>query len=247
MLRLFSNIRQSMLSGNNTVKYFKYAVGEVLLIMLGIFLALQLDNWNEDRKLDQERRQLIENLKLDFAENISKLDDSIPGPEKAAEQLNRLLKLAVSKEDQVSVEEMRSLFQNLSEGVGYTPSLPSYFSAQSAGSIEMIEDTSLKKLFLEFDYDVTNFHKMMDIRRHTTFLGPWWELRSMVGAEGVLLHNRFTPEAYQLSDQEFRDFIVQKEVYARIENYTILIEIQLQRLKSLRDSSQQILTALEGL
>ena len=49
MLRFFRSIRQQLLNENKTVKYLKYAVGEVLLIMVGIFLALQLNNWNEGR------------------------------------------------------------------------------------------------------------------------------------------------------------------------------------------------------
>jgi hypothetical protein len=61
MIRFFRPTRQNLLNENKTVRYLKYAVGEILLVMIGIFLALQLNNWNEGRKQEQQRLILIEN------------------------------------------------------------------------------------------------------------------------------------------------------------------------------------------
>ena len=50
MLRLFSSIRKTLINEGKTSRYVRYAVGEVLLIMVGILLALQVQTWNEERK-----------------------------------------------------------------------------------------------------------------------------------------------------------------------------------------------------
>lgn len=50
MLKFFRKIRQNLLSEGKTTKYFKYAIGEIALVMIGILLALQVNNWNENRK-----------------------------------------------------------------------------------------------------------------------------------------------------------------------------------------------------
>ena len=50
MARFFSKIRQRLLNSNRFTRYLLYAVGEILLVVLGILIALQVDTWNEDRK-----------------------------------------------------------------------------------------------------------------------------------------------------------------------------------------------------
>ena len=50
MIKLFRHIRQNLLSEGKTGKYFKYAIGEIILVVIGILIALQINNWNEVKK-----------------------------------------------------------------------------------------------------------------------------------------------------------------------------------------------------
>ena len=65
MIKFFRHIRRSLINQNNMGKYFKYAIGEILLVVIGILIALQINNWNETRKEQA--------LELDYLIGILKL------------------------------------------------------------------------------------------------------------------------------------------------------------------------------
>ena len=50
MIKFFRKIRQNLISEGKTGKYLKYAIGEIILVVIGILIALQINNWNEVRK-----------------------------------------------------------------------------------------------------------------------------------------------------------------------------------------------------
>jgi len=54
MITFFRKIRKNSLSDGKTGKYLKYAVGEIVLVVIGILIALQINNWNEQRKFNRE-------------------------------------------------------------------------------------------------------------------------------------------------------------------------------------------------
>nr|WP_091424802.1 DUF6090 family protein [Formosa sp. Hel1_31_208] len=68
MIKLFRKIRQNLIMENKTGKYFKYAVGEIILVVIGILIALSINNWNENRK---EQNQ----LQIYYKQIISDLDE----------------------------------------------------------------------------------------------------------------------------------------------------------------------------
>ena len=49
MISIFKKIRQKLIMKNQTGKYLRYAIGEIALVMIGILLALQVNNWNEKK------------------------------------------------------------------------------------------------------------------------------------------------------------------------------------------------------
>ncbi len=69
MIKLFRKIRQNLLSEGKTGKYLKYAIGEIILVVIGILIALQLNNLNENKKNEVFEKEILsqiqENLKSD--------------------------------------------------------------------------------------------------------------------------------------------------------------------------------------
>jgi len=71
MIKVFRKIRQHMLTENKFSKYFLYAIGEIVLVMIGILLALQVNNWNEDRKQIISEKKFISGIKKDLKQDQS--------------------------------------------------------------------------------------------------------------------------------------------------------------------------------
>ncbi|WP_199287194.1 DUF6090 family protein [Robertkochia marina] len=67
MIKFFRKIRQNLLAEGKTGKYLKYAVGEIVLVVIGILIALQINNWNENRKEFRKSKVLLEEFKRDLA------------------------------------------------------------------------------------------------------------------------------------------------------------------------------------
>ena len=63
MIKFFRKIRQRLLSENKFSKYLIYAIGEIILVVIGILIALQINNWNENKKLKTEEIKFLKNFK----------------------------------------------------------------------------------------------------------------------------------------------------------------------------------------
>jgi hypothetical protein len=77
MLRFFRRIRQRLLTDNKFSKYLIYAIGEILLVVIGILIAFQVDSWNDERKQRSEEQILLRQLVDDYTANLEQLDSKI--------------------------------------------------------------------------------------------------------------------------------------------------------------------------
>jgi Family of unknown function (DUF6090) len=65
-MKIFRKIRQKLISENKVTSYILYAIGEILLVMIGILLALQVNNWNEERTQQRELKNILKTVSLDL-------------------------------------------------------------------------------------------------------------------------------------------------------------------------------------
>jgi len=77
MIKFFRKIRQNLLLENKTGKYFKYAIGEIILVVIGILIALGINNWNEEGKLNNKRQQYYNQLISDINKDIDITNNTI--------------------------------------------------------------------------------------------------------------------------------------------------------------------------
>jgi Family of unknown function (DUF6090) len=74
MIKFFRNLRQNLIMENKTSKYFKYAIGEIVLVVIGILIALSINNWNQNRINQQNEKLILNELHKEFLANKTQLD-----------------------------------------------------------------------------------------------------------------------------------------------------------------------------
>ena len=74
MIKFFRHFRKTFLSENKFSKYFLYAIGEIILVVIGILIALQINNWNENRKSIAMGEEYLSGIKEDIKKDLVLID-----------------------------------------------------------------------------------------------------------------------------------------------------------------------------
>ena len=77
MIKFFRHIRQRLLSESKFSKYLVYAIGEIVLVVIGILIALQINNWNQERINRSRSNGLLQGMVKDLSQDIAALDRTI--------------------------------------------------------------------------------------------------------------------------------------------------------------------------
>ena len=151
MIKFFRHIRKSLLMENKTSKYFKYAIGEIILVVIGILIALSINNWNENKKAKEKEVKLLIELKDDLQETKTDLITDIEKAQNIMATTNTIYKAII--EDQISEITPFKLSTNyLLDTAKLFPKLSAYEAIQSEG-ITIITNDNLRKR-------ITNFYQL---------------------------------------------------------------------------------------
>ena len=82
MIPYFRKIRKKMADDNRPLKYRRYAIGEIVLVVIGILIALQINTWNEDRKQKKKEVKLLENLMTSLKSDLNQMNRNIKAQRK---------------------------------------------------------------------------------------------------------------------------------------------------------------------
>ncbi len=70
MIKFFRHVRKDLIGKNKTGKYLKYAIGEIILVVIGILMALSINNWNDERKSLERQKDLLTQMKNNLEDNL---------------------------------------------------------------------------------------------------------------------------------------------------------------------------------
>jgi hypothetical protein len=159
MIKFFRKIRQQLLSEGKTGKYLKYAFGEIVLVVFGILIALQINNWNENRKFANEEINILDALYSDFKISKQRIEETIKIQSKVLNYSQILIRIHERqniREYQYFDTHLDSLGKLIGYGTSWYRAEPltgAYNSLIGAGKIDLIKNKDLRQLLAQFIAD----------------------------------------------------------------------------------------------
>ena len=148
MIAFFRKIRQQLLTQNKVSKYLLYAIGEIVLVVLGILIALQVNNWNESKKTKTQELKYLERLKLDLTQDTLYYNQRIEKAKKGIEGNTKALQMAYHHQhDLKELHELLDLHSYHSEHL--TIQSGTYIEMTNTGNLNIIQNDELKIAIIE--------------------------------------------------------------------------------------------------
>jgi hypothetical protein len=144
MYSFYSKIRKKMADDNRPIKYLRYAIGEIILVVIGILIALQVNNLNEQRKEKKEELKILKILKTEYSYNRTELDRSIGKAERMKEHSDTLLKIFAGKMDKKDFNTIQHLMLRLGAYPTFDPSNGALNDLIGSGKLKVIRNDSLR-------------------------------------------------------------------------------------------------------
>ena len=164
MIKFFRKIRQNLLSEGKTGKYLKYAVGEIVLVVIGILIALQINNWNENRKNNIAEADYYCRILDDFELNEKLIDDTTELINNKIELCKELI-LDLNKIPNERDEILNKFVIALRQDV-FVPSNIAFEDITSSGQLKLLTDLKLKNRLIQHSTFLNNILNLLQENRN---------------------------------------------------------------------------------
>ena len=147
MIKFFRHIRQSLIMKNQTGNYLKYAIGEILLVVIGILIALQINTWNTARLDHNKEKEYLINILEDIKTQQQLVKDQVAH--------NILMRLKCEKairhlnSNNINADSINLYLTDITRKT-FVVSDPTFQDLKSSGNILLIQNGDLRKKILTF-------------------------------------------------------------------------------------------------
>ena len=192
MVRFFNRIRVRALMESRFARYMVYAIGEIVLVVIGILIAVEINNWNEERKLDLERNEIIASLIEDFKYNADKIEnDEIKWSDYQLSTMNLYFDLIEQEKQIVSTDSLRNLALRFMRHSNFSPNLSTYNKAQSSGKISLLNNKQLLNDIADYFEVYKSLNNFYEEQVHAFYSGSTWEFRKTL-EPGLIYNTRWS-------------------------------------------------------
>lgn len=150
MIKLFRKIRQNLITQNKFTKYLLYAIGEIILVVIGILIALTINNNNEDKKARKLEVKYLKNLQTDIVLELKNNDSIINYRLATAQAAAKLLNFR-PLEAASDILTLEITINQVYARITFIPTNNTYKELLSSGNLNYITNDSIKEYLMELD------------------------------------------------------------------------------------------------
>lgn len=167
MISFFRKIRQKLLQQNRVTRYLIYALGEIFLVVIGILIALQVNNWNQERLAKKKAKSYHERIIEDLDIFIDETEGSIGRSSTIRKMILQTIDMLEAKElpeDKIAAFERT---MHLYYQIPYrNPSLSTITEMRSNGELELMQNLDLRKKLIQFEQEILSADKVLVLMGH---------------------------------------------------------------------------------
>ncbi len=154
-MKFFRKIRQNLIEKGNLKKYLLYAIGEILIVVLGILFALQINNWNTNRINRQHELKVYQNIKQQVVDDLNELSNVINFNNHFTTQFEKANQYILLN-NRIAIDTLAFIAINLSQFSDFHSSGNIYETLVNSGGIKLLKNDSitgdLQKLEMTYNF-----------------------------------------------------------------------------------------------
>jgi len=166
MIKFFRNIRKKLAAENKAQAYLRYAIGEIVLVVIGILIALQINNWNETRKFNSLKKVYIERLIDDLKQDTSQINTLIV---KTIDKQNIIETVINELDSGIKNESLtNAVIDYLKSGwnmLDFTPSANTYSDLSQTGNMSVFRNAELTDRIKQYYIMIEDADKGQNINK----------------------------------------------------------------------------------
>lgn len=154
MLKFFRKIRQGLFEKGKSQQYILYAFGEILLVVIGILIALQINTWNQNRINRSKEQQALKNIQTDLQAQMEELKRFIDYEQKMMNNGNHILFHFQKNNGFKQLDTIYYKINALGSRANMEPFNTTYLELNSSGALGLIQNDSLRFQLIEYYRDL---------------------------------------------------------------------------------------------
>ncbi len=218
MAKIFRRIRQTLLTDNKISKYLIYAIGEIILVVLGILIALQINNWNEQKNIEKKESVFLNRLLVDLKNDKVYLEIVFDRKNRKIEAANTIIKFSfVGNND--TIMNLIPSYLELTSWQTIIPNQNTFNELISSGSLNILQNDTIKNGLLQLDRNYKALIDWEEVVKQDDYIGNFWTDRDELDPYNYLSVNTSLIQALELDDKITSDqkLVMQKQLGKDVE------------------------------